>query len=99
MRRPYSITASAMAGSVGGTVRPSALAVVRLMTRSNLVGCWTGRSAGFAPRELYRHSLRHAGTGWVGLARRTLDHPIRQYPDLRRLSAVARLVARFTQSE
>src|SRR4051812_47150536 len=31
---------------------PIALAVVRLMTRSNLVGCSTGRSAGFAPRKI-----------------------------------------------
>jgi hypothetical protein len=34
----YSITSSARASSVGGTSRPSALAVLRLMTRSNLVG-------------------------------------------------------------
>src|SRR5262249_13735766 len=33
-----------------GIVRPSALAVVRLKMRSNLVACSTGRSAGFAPR-------------------------------------------------
>jgi hypothetical protein len=31
---------------------PSALAVVRLMTRSNLVGCSTGISAGCAPRRI-----------------------------------------------
>src|SRR6516162_8665447 len=30
-------------------VRPSALAVLRLVTSLNTVGCWTGRSAGFAP--------------------------------------------------
>ena len=34
---------------VGGMVRPRALAVLRLMTRSNVVGCSTGRSAGLAP--------------------------------------------------
>ena len=45
----HSITSSARASSVGGTVRPSALAVLRLMTNSNLVGCITGRSAGFSP--------------------------------------------------
>ena len=33
------ITSSAVASSVGGTVRPSALAVLRLMAGSNLVGC------------------------------------------------------------
>ena len=36
---PHSITSSARASSVGGTVRPSALAVLRLITSSNLVGC------------------------------------------------------------
>ena len=35
----YSITSSARASSVGGTSRPSALAVLRLMTSSNLVDC------------------------------------------------------------
>jgi hypothetical protein len=49
---PYSITSSAMASSVGGTSRPSALAVLRLMTSSNLVGCTTGRSVGFAPLRI-----------------------------------------------
>jgi hypothetical protein len=48
----HSITSSARASIVGGTVRPNAFAVVRLMTRSNLVGCSTGRSAGFAPRRI-----------------------------------------------
>jgi hypothetical protein len=43
----HSITSSARAMTVGGISRPSALAVLRLMTRSNLVGCTTGRSAGF----------------------------------------------------
>src|SRR5262245_28514613 len=35
----HSITSSATASSLSGTVRPSALAVLRLMTKSNLVGC------------------------------------------------------------
>jgi hypothetical protein len=34
----HSITSSALASSVGGTVRPSAFAVLRLITSSNLVG-------------------------------------------------------------
>jgi hypothetical protein len=38
----YSITSSAVASSVGGTVSPSALAVLRLITSSNLVGCAPG---------------------------------------------------------
>src|SRR5215472_5092013 len=48
----HSITASARASSVGGISRPSALAVVRLITRSNLVGCSTGMSAGAVPRKI-----------------------------------------------
>jgi hypothetical protein len=46
---PHSITSSARASSVGGMSRPSALAVLRLMTSSTFVDCWTGKSAGFAP--------------------------------------------------
>ena len=36
----------------GGTVRPSALAVLRLTTSSNVVGCSTGRSAGLVPLRI-----------------------------------------------
>src|SRR5262245_24610028 len=46
---PHSITSSARASSVGGTSRPSALEVLRLITSSYLVGACTGRSAGFSP--------------------------------------------------
>src|SRR5262249_3522618 len=45
----HSITSSARARIEGGTVRPSSFAVLRLTTSSNVVGCWTGRSAGFEP--------------------------------------------------
>src|SRR5271167_1743467 len=45
----YWITSSAVANSVSGMVSPSALAVLRLITSSNLVGCMIGRSAGFSP--------------------------------------------------
>src|SRR5262245_27974899 len=48
----YSITSSARAGSVGGTSRPIAFATIRLTTRSNLVGCSTGRSGGEARRKI-----------------------------------------------
>ena len=37
-RSPYSITSSALASNVAGTVRPSTLAVLRLMISSNFVG-------------------------------------------------------------
>jgi hypothetical protein len=48
----YSITSSARASSVGGTSRPSAFAVLRLSTRSYLVGACTGKSAGFSPLRI-----------------------------------------------
>jgi hypothetical protein len=51
-RRDHSITSSARASSVGGISSPSALAVLRLMTRSYLVGACTGRSAGFSPLRM-----------------------------------------------
>ena len=59
----HSITSSARASSVGGTSRPSALAVLRLITSSNLVDCRTGRSAGLAPlriRAVYAPTWRKA---------------------------------------
>src|SRR5262249_62353165 len=46
---PYSITSSAVASSAGGTVRPSALAVLRLINSATFVASSTGRSAGFSP--------------------------------------------------
>src|SRR6516164_241818 len=47
--RRYSITSSAVASSVCGNVRPNVLAVLRFRTRSNFVGCSTGKSDGFEP--------------------------------------------------
>jgi hypothetical protein len=41
-----------VANSVSGMVRPSALAALRLMTRSIFVTCCTGRSAGFSPLRM-----------------------------------------------
>ena len=48
----YSISSSAMLSKSEEMVRPSALAVFMLMTSSNLVGCSTGRSAGFLPARI-----------------------------------------------
>ena len=45
----HSMTSSARASSMGGTVRPSALAVLRFMTNSKVVDWTIGKSAGFAP--------------------------------------------------
>jgi hypothetical protein len=46
-RRPRHLRSTV--NSVCGKVRPSAFAVLRFRTSLNLVGCSTGRSAGFAP--------------------------------------------------
>src|SRR5262249_290028 len=48
----HSITSSARASSVGGTSRPGALAVLRLITNSYLVGYCTGKSAGLSPLRM-----------------------------------------------
>src|SRR5262249_44803121 len=45
----HSITSSARASSVGGISRPSARAVGKLITNSNLVDCITGKSSTLAP--------------------------------------------------
>src|SRR5262245_51048667 len=49
---PHSITSLANASSRSGTLRPSAFAVLRLITSSNLVGCWTGRSDALVPLRI-----------------------------------------------
>jgi hypothetical protein len=48
----HRITSVAWKRNVGGIVRPRASAVLRLMTSSNVVGCSTGRSAGWAPLRI-----------------------------------------------
>src|SRR5262245_34560635 len=48
----YSMISSARASTDGGIVRPRVLAVLRLMTNSNFVGCKTGRSAGLSPLRM-----------------------------------------------
>src|SRR5262249_5704957 len=48
----HSITSSARASTDAGISRPSALAVLRLITRSYLVGACTGRSAGLSPLRM-----------------------------------------------
>src|SRR5262249_13288035 len=50
---PHSITSSASESRLSEILMPSALAVLRLITVSNLVGCRTGRSAGFAPLRIF----------------------------------------------
>src|SRR5262249_3891886 len=48
----HSITLSARPRNVIGKVRPSATAVLRLITNSTFTACWTGRSAGWAPLRI-----------------------------------------------
>jgi hypothetical protein len=71
----YSITSSARASSDGGTVRPSTLAVLRLTTISNFVGCRMGRSAGFPqPAGGVRAGVQVAARrADVAVAKRRLD--------------------------
>src|SRR5215471_6763988 len=48
----HSITSSASESRLSEILMPSAFAVLRLITVSNLVVCITGRSAGFAPLRI-----------------------------------------------
>src|SRR5689334_2895105 len=48
----HSIVSLAAISNAAGTVRPSVFAVLRLTTNSNLFGCSTGRSPGFAPMRI-----------------------------------------------
>ena len=50
--RTHSITSSARASSDGATSRPSALAVLWLMTNSTFVGCSIGKSEGLVPLKI-----------------------------------------------
>jgi hypothetical protein len=50
-KRSYWITLSARATKPAGTATPTASAVLRLITNSNLVGCSTGMSATSEPRR------------------------------------------------
>src|SRR4030095_15825642 len=49
---PYRITLSAFVSVHCGIVRPICLAVLRLITNSNFVGCSTGMSAGLVPLRI-----------------------------------------------
>ncbi len=49
---PHSITSSASNCIELGTSMPSALAVCRLITNSNLLDCTTGKSVGFSPLRI-----------------------------------------------
>src|SRR6266446_3120689 len=52
-RALHSITSSARESRSSEILTPSALAVLRLITSSNLVDCNTGSSAGLAPLRIF----------------------------------------------
>ena len=52
MRHTYSMTSSAVTSKDDGIVNPKVLAAFRLITCLKRVGCSTGKSAGFAPRNI-----------------------------------------------
>ena len=56
----HSITSSARASRVTGISIPISLAVLRFITSSNLVGCWTGRSDELRTFENAIHIARSA---------------------------------------
>ena len=57
--RTHSITSSARASSIGGTLRPSNLAVWALTTISNLLDCTTGKSEALEKcAQLIRESVK-----------------------------------------
>ena len=68
----YSITSSARIRNESGMVNPSALAVVRLTTRSNLVGCSTGISLGLVPRRILS-TMSAARRKWSRMNWRRID--------------------------
>src|SRR5262249_20940442 len=74
-RAAHSITSSARSRNDSGIVRSRALAVVRLTTRSNLVGCSTGMSAGLLPRRILSTKRRRVETGWRSLVHETQSPP------------------------
>jgi hypothetical protein len=71
----YSTNSSTLASSVGGMVRSSALAVLRLMISSNAVACRTGRSAGFVPFRIWPARCDRRRRGWRR-RRRTRGKPL-----------------------
>jgi hypothetical protein len=85
----YSITSSARASSVGGTVIPSALAVVRFTASVKSVGRSNGRSPAFAPGNILSREEPSIANNKIALSkgnavgRRELDDvpPLRNGPD------------------
>jgi hypothetical protein len=74
----YSITSSANASSVAGTVMPSASAVRIFTMNSNLVACRIGRSVGFSPLRTRPYRYRPDDRPRSGSRRNSLARQLRQ---------------------
>src|SRR5438105_11287295 len=87
------MTCSARRRSDGGIVRPSAFAVFRLMTNSNLVGCSTGSSPGFAPFRILSTYMTGGSAGiGLGIAKRFAEEGARVFITGRRQSELDKAV-------
>ena len=69
---------------MGGIVRPSALAVLRLMTNSTFVDCCTGRSPGFCPLERAQCRALHPAPPPLRSPQSSSGHPPAQISENRR---------------
>ena len=67
----HSTTLSAHIKTFEGIARPSVLAVFRLITNSNFVGCSTGKSAGLAPLRICQPRMQRDEIARRGSVRRT----------------------------
>src|SRR5262245_56561004 len=90
--RTHSITSSARSRNDSGIVIPSAFAVDRLMTRSNLVVARPECPRVSPHAESYRHSHRRGGTGRDSLLHSEPNLPLRRALGWHASSAVARRV-------
>jgi hypothetical protein len=73
----FAIAPSARATNVGGNSRPSALAVLRLTTSTNLVSWTMGRSPVSRPRECDRHRHR-PDTVFLQMERPQNEEPLKK---------------------
>src|SRR5262249_55480275 len=86
----HSITSSATLRSVGGDSIPRAWAVMRLTTRSDLVGCPPGYRRVSRRAESCRHNRPRAGKGPRFWVRKTSALPLWRHPESQASSAAAR---------
>jgi hypothetical protein len=73
---PARLPLSGRASRVAATIRPGALAVLRLIARSNFVGCATVRSAGLAPFKIMSTKPAISWAWCARLAEYAIDPPL-----------------------